>query len=337
MKPGSLQKKLLDLILGKYPKRSLAVGALRKLLGVSTDSVYRRLRGETLLSPDEISLLAQTYQISIDLLIHQKEDKLLFSFNAFEQEIVDFDTYMDQLLFTAEQVRKLQKVEIYYTVQELSIFLLPLFPHLFSFRLYVYGLTYWKFDYLQDTHFQPDLVPDSVFQKALKVNAIYNAVTSHELWDLSLIDNTLNQIEYLATTDRFKNLEQVKALCEELMQVMDYLRTMATSGNKFALNDGPGKAQAGFDLYYNEFASTNDSLLVSSPDQKLLFTSFGSPDFLSTNNQFFCNHLESWFKTIISRSTSISTHSERKRDWFFRHLEKKIRSTREKIEVSYDY
>lgn len=337
MNPGSLQKKLLDLIQERYPKRAIAVDALGKLLQLSADSVYRRLRGESLLSPDEISLLAQEYQISIDQLIHQQEKQLLFSFNAFEQPIESFDTYIDQLLFTAQQIQMLPEVEIYYTVQELSTFLLPLFPRLFSFRMYVYGLSYWKFDYLQDTHFQVDLVPATVIEKALKVNEIYNDITSHELWDLSIIDNTLNQIEYLATTDRFKNLGQVIALCEDLMAVMDYLNAMAQTGRKFALHADPAKARAGFDLYYNEFASTNDSLLVSSPEKKLLFTTFGSPDFLSTRNQGFCNHLESWFKTIISRSTSISTHSERKRGWFFRHLEKKIQTTRERIEVSYDY
>lgn len=167
--------------------------------------------------------------------------------------------------------------------------------------------------------------------KGKEIVRAYNSINSHELWDLSLIDNTLNQIEYLATIDRFKHIDQVRTLCQDLLEVMDYLRNMARFGKKFDRGAEPSSEAATFDLYYNEFASTNDSLLFSSPDKKILFTSFGSPDFLRTDNQRFCNHLHKWFKTIIARSTSISAHSERKRDWFFKHLEKKIHTTREKI------
>lgn len=337
MTPTDLQQQLINLILEGFAKRSQAVTELSKLLDVSVDSVYRRLRGDTILNPEEISLLARKFEISLDNLIFQREQHLLFSFNAFERQILDFGTYIDQLFQTAQGISRLPEVEMYFAVQDLPIFMLPVFPRLFSFRLYVYGQSYWKFDQLKDSNFHFDLLPEPVMEKAIEVNQIYNSVTSHELWNLGLIDNMLNQIEYLATVDRFENLEQIKILCQDLMDVVTYLKMMAKSGHKFYYHDGPEAKQATFDLYYNEFAGTNDSILISSPDQKVLFTSFGSPDFLSTRNQRFCEHLENWFKTIIARSTSISTHSERKRDWVFRHLEKKIRMTQEKIEVLYDY
>ncbi len=203
--------------------------------------------------------------------------------------------------------------------------------------MFIYGLTYWKFSHLQDKHFRVDLVPDAVVEKGRQVVRHYNSIDSHELWDLSIIDNTLNQIEYLATIDRFESLDQIRRLCQDLLEVIDYLRAMAQKGRKFSLEDPDRKEGAVFDLYYNEFASSNDSLLISSRKERMLFTSFGSPDFLSTQNQRFCLHLEDWFKLIIARSTSISMHSERKRDWFFRHLEKKVNTTMEKIELQYDY
>lgn len=119
--------------------------------------------------------------------------------------------------------------------------------------------------------------------------------------------------------------------------MMSYLKSMAKTGKKFPLNEPHKKGAADFGLFYNEFVSTNDSLLIAALEEKFLFTSFGSPDFLSTRNRRFCQHLEQWFQTITSRSTSISTYSERKREWFFRQLEKKVTNTREKIEVLYDY
>ena len=337
MSTSSLQQQLTELILRQFPKKAEAVTFLSHCLSLSVDGVYRRLRGDTVYSPDEISILAQKFNISIDNIINANEQNLIFSFNAFEQPVSDFGTYIDQLLYTAKEIQQLKQVELYYAVQELSIFFLASFPRVFAFRMYVYGLTYWKFEYLQDKKFDFALVPESVIEKGKEIVTAYNSINSHELWDLSLIDNTLNQIEYLATIDRFENIDQIRVLCQDLLEVMKYLQSMAKHGKKFPRNGSPKEEDAVFDLYYNEFASTNDSLLFSSPDHKLLFTSFGSPDFLSTQNQRFCNHLESWFKIIIARSTSISAHSERKRDWFFRHLEKKINTTREKIELLYDY
>ncbi len=337
MSSSMLQQIIIDQILGHFDKKAEAVVFLSQLLGLSQDGVYRRLRGETLLTPDEMYTLSKEFKISIDNIINQDEQNLIFSFNAFEQPVTNFGTYMDQLLLTAKGILQLPEVELYYTAQELSIIFLPSFPRLFAFRMYVYGLTYWKFEHLQDQKFDFDLVPASVLEKGKEVVRAYNSINSHELWDLSLIDNTLNQIEYLATIDRFRNMEQIKILCLDLIAVIEHLKNMARHGKKFMRDAQPSEEGAVFDLYYNEFASTNDSLLFSSPEKKFLFTSFGSPDFLRTDNQRFCQHLEDWFKTIIARSTSISMHSERKRDWFFRHLEKKINTTREKIEILYDY
>lgn len=334
---SSLQDIFMDRILDHFPKKAVAVDYLSQFLSLSPDGVYRRLRGETLLTPDEVFALAKEFNISIDNIINTDEQNLIFSFNAFNQPVTDFSIYIDQLLFTADQILPLPEVELYYAAQELSILFLPSFPRVFAFRMYVYGLTYWKIEHLQDTQFDFSLVPASVFEKGQEIVKKYNSINSHELWDLSLIDNTLNQIEYLATIDRFKNIEQVRILCQDFIEIMEHLKKMAKHGRKFLRGEEPTEESAVFDLYYNEFASTNDSLLFSSPLKKLLFTSFGSPDFLSTDNQRFCKHLEEWFKTIIARSTSISTHSERKRDWFFRQLEKKIHTTRKKIEILYDY
>ncbi len=332
-----LQQGLLNIVLNKFDKKSEAVSFLTSLLDISADGVYRRLRGDTILSPEEITILALEFKISVDNLINNNDENLIFSFNAFDQPVTGFEVYIDQLLYTAKEIQKIENVELYYAVQELSIFFLASFPRIFAFRMFIYGLTYWKFDELQDKNFNPDLVPEQVIEKAKEVVNIYNSIPSHELWDLSLIDNTLNQIEYLATIDRFESIDQIRVLCDDLLEVIAYLRSMAKQGKKHPLDGNPNTNPAAFDLYYNEFASTNDSLLISSPELKILFTSFGSPDFLRTQNQKFCKHLEDWFKTIISRSTSISSHSERKRDWFFKHLDKKIRNTLEKIEILYDY
>jgi transcriptional regulator with XRE-family HTH domain len=130
---SSLQNVLVDQILNHFPKKAAAVDFLGQFLGLSPDGVYRRLRGETLLTPDEVFALAKEFGISIDNIIHNDEQNLLFSFNAFKQPVTDFNIYIDQLLLAADQILQLPEVELYYTAQELSIIFLTFFSPGFCF------------------------------------------------------------------------------------------------------------------------------------------------------------------------------------------------------------
>ena len=65
----TLQEQLFDIILNRFPRRVDAVEALCHLLHLAKDPIYRRLRGDTPLLPQELALLAQHFGISLDALI----------------------------------------------------------------------------------------------------------------------------------------------------------------------------------------------------------------------------------------------------------------------------
>jgi len=50
------------------PKNMSLVDEIAEILGLSNDSAYRRLRGETALSLDETMLLCKKFRISLDML-----------------------------------------------------------------------------------------------------------------------------------------------------------------------------------------------------------------------------------------------------------------------------
>lgn len=91
--PG-LQDQLFERILERYPRKSDAVEALCELLNTTKDPVYRRLRGDTLLVPEELTLLARHYHISLDGLIFNRDDNVVCSFNAFSHQVKNFEDYL---------------------------------------------------------------------------------------------------------------------------------------------------------------------------------------------------------------------------------------------------
>ena len=60
-----LQETILDNILKRFPKKSAAVKELADLLDTGQNAVYRRIRGESILTPREIALLARHYNICL--------------------------------------------------------------------------------------------------------------------------------------------------------------------------------------------------------------------------------------------------------------------------------
>lgn len=87
----------MEKVLGRFSRRGDAVDALTNLLSHSKDGIYRRLRGDTLLTPDEVLAIAQHFGISLDSLATEGSDKVIFSYNLFARKITSFRQYLEQV------------------------------------------------------------------------------------------------------------------------------------------------------------------------------------------------------------------------------------------------
>lgn len=64
---NNFQRSFFKELESQFAKRGEMVSALSEALNVGKDGVYRRLRGDTTLSADELIVLAQKYNISLDV------------------------------------------------------------------------------------------------------------------------------------------------------------------------------------------------------------------------------------------------------------------------------
>ena len=69
MTTGELQQNLFKLIKSKVAEDIPLAEEIAALLNISTDSVYRRIRGEKTLSIDELQTLCVHYKVSLDQLM----------------------------------------------------------------------------------------------------------------------------------------------------------------------------------------------------------------------------------------------------------------------------
>jgi hypothetical protein len=78
---------------------------------------------------------------------------------------------------------------------------------------------------------------------------------------------------------------------------------------------------------------TNNNIFVKSPHYKAVFSTFASPNFLRSTDPRMFEFMSDWFLKVKKRSNSISEQAERDRNAFYHGIERRIASTRRRIET----
>jgi hypothetical protein len=333
MQEFKLQLYIFDEILSRYPRRADAVETVAKLLQLGIDAVYRRMRGDSTLSSDEITLLAKTFNISLDKFIFEKSDSVVFTFNPFSHKVRSFEDYLKGIGDDLEMLIRLPEIEIKDAWTEIPFFYYIYFPELFCFKFYVWGRTIWNFDYLQSRKFTLDIIPIPVIQQAQKILERYRQIPSTQLWSLSIVDNTLTQIEYHVNSGSFEHPEDALLLCHKVLQLAEHMERMAIFGKKIKVGATVEMGGADLELYHNEMLSTNNTIFVQSKVGRAVYTTISNPNFLKTSDDQMCNYTDEWFKNVINKSRIMSNSGESGRRFFFDRLKKRIEVVRKRVTV----
>ncbi len=331
-----MQKKIIEAILAQFSKKSEVIESISILLGVGKDGVYRRMRGDSHFTPDEISILAKKFNISIDSLIWGDAKSVNFSFNDFSRHIVTYEDYMTEIYLDTVKMSKLPNVKVQYASSEIPFFYYCLFPELISFKLYNFGYTIWEMEYSKKYKFSFDLIPAKVLEIANEVSRTYNTLPGLELWNINILDNTLAQIEYHHSIGSFANETDALTLCDIISQWADHMKLMAEHGHKLSPKLGAKFPGATFELYHNEMVHTNNTILVTTPGINMVFSTFANPNFLKTSDERMCNYIKDWFEKVLEKSIKISTHNSKNRESFFNKLQHKVAVVKARIQLKTD-
>lgn len=329
MKTPSLQEHLFGVLLERYPSRTELVDDLCKILSLGKDAIYRRLRAESILTPDQMALLARHYRLSLDSLIFRETNTVLFTFNAFDKEVKSFDDYFQGILDHLKKLLAIPDVRIWYASLEIPIFYYCFYPELIAFKLYVWGRAIWDIPFTRQTPFRPDLIPPSALERAGELLQLYLQIPSLQMWSLNIFDNTLNQIAYHWTSGQIRDREDALMLLDRLEQLTQHMGEMAAAGAKMAL--GSSRHHASLELFHNEMIYTNNTILVESPWFNGVFSAFGNPNFLFSNDARIVAYTRHWFEGVLSRSQPLTLGSEKHRNWFFGQLREKVQIARKRM------
>lgn len=306
------------------PGASLAE-KMGEILHLSNDSVYRRLRGETLLTIDELGELSRHFNFSLDGLLNRAGGSVSFRPDTSFNTKISLDQYFDGAIRQMKFFNGFEEKEIYYLCKDIPLF------HFFQFReLALFKIHFWmksimnegpacdkKFSVFTSSY-------NALLKKAEATLQEYNQLPATEVWSLESINSTIRQIEYYRETGEFASEQDARAVIQSLSGLLDHLQDQLNQGTRYFPGQTATAEKTPFSFYVNELIIGNNTIQARLNGRLHTFINHGVLHYLHTSDQPFGEYTLSSIQNLIQRSTLISITGEKERNKFFNTLRKTL-------------
>jgi len=322
---SSIQSQFLSKIDDLIPPGSSMVVELSDLLEISTDSAYRRMRGETLLSIDEIIRLCDHFRISFDAFSRKESGLVTFRYSNIEPKSESFIQYLQSLKDDLTLISKSKDSQIIYACEDIPVFHHYGFDQIADFKMYYWMRSIMNVPELDNSFFDPSVLPSELRALSKDIIRLYSTIPSIEIWSETTIQSTLKQIEFYYESGMFKNREDALAVCDSLRTEISAIQKMAENSRKFTGEQAAETtATKNYELYFSDIELTNNCVLVKMEKARAVYLGHFSFYTMATMNETYCDKTEHWLNSIIKKSTLISGVSEKQRYQFFRKAYKML-------------
>lgn len=317
-------KKLKEMV---PPTVSLA-DELADMLDVSTDSAYRRLRGETAISLDEAYKICSKYSISIDSVFSSKGDTVTFNYTHLTEDRDQFFKYLSGIYETMKKIKSFPNKKMIYAAEEVPMFHSLSFDRHAAFKYFYWLRSVMNVKDYQGEKFDMSIIPADLMDLGKKIHTLYMNIPSVEIWTEDTILTPCKQVEYYLESGAFRNKEDAVEIVMQTKKIAEWLQKSAELENKDFVNKSPESA---FSLYASELVIGTNCIHINTGDYNFSYISFNTMNSLTTGNQVFCTEIEHWMRNLQQKSTLISGTAEKQRYRFFNQMHKAIDASIERI------
>ena len=325
MEPLTIQQQVFNNLKNALPPHLSMVDELSGLLGISPDSVYRRLRGEKPLTLQELKTICEKYHISLDQMLHLKTDAVVFQAPNLSAKNLSINDFLTGFINQLKHFNSFEQKQILYSCKDLPPWYSYFYPEIAAFKTFVWLKTLMNHpDYLNKKFSLKDYSFPDCFQLGQETIKMYNRIPSSELWNIETITSTLLQIEYYRDAGIFDNIQDMYRVIDTFLLSLDHIQLQAEKGYKFMPGENPVTSGVPFKLFINEVLLGDNHVLVELNGTRISFIPFNFLNIMNTRDSRINEIAFANFYTLISRSTLISGSGEKERNRFFSRLREKI-------------
>jgi len=333
MSTAELQQQLFATIKSKIPDHLSMPDEIAKMLEVSVDSVYRRMRGEKVITLDELHMLCSNYKISLDQMMNIQTGAFLFQGNLIDSKNLRFDAYLTGNMHNMAYFRSFKQTDFYYLCKDIPIFYHCHSRELAAFKYFFWLGTLFFFPDFRNKKVNFDEYPDNLFEIGKKTLDLYYNMDSYEIWTLESLNSTLRQVEYYVESKMFNDNRDALKVYEALQVCMEHIENQADLGYSYRYDDPEKKPMGKFHLYFNEIVLLDNSMMIIMDGNKMGLVPHTAANYMMTRDMAFCENYYRYIQNLMKRSMLMSEIGEKERARFFRLMRDKINGRKNALKL----
>jgi len=325
MEAIEMQQQFFNLLKDSLPSHVSMADELALKMGLSHDSIYRRIRGEKPLSMSELKQLCQQYNISLDQVLGLQTSTVVFNAPDINLENLPFRDYLQSMLAQLRYFNSFKERSMRYLCKDMTFFHFFHFPEIAAFKTF-----FWVKTIQNDSAYSKSLFSlekhgfADCFAIGQQVVREYNLMPSIELWNIESVNSTISQIEYYRDAGIFENRKDMLQVIASLEATFDHLQMQSEIGLKFMPGDPETIYKASIQLYINEVILGSNTILFERDNVKESFVTYTVLNYMSTRDPRFCKKAFASFDNLLSRSTLVSVSGEKERNKLFQRIRERI-------------
>jgi hypothetical protein len=332
MSTSQIQAEIFQHIKSKLLSQVSMVDGVAAVLEVSTDSAYRRIRGEKPLSLEETHKLCNYYKLSLDNLLHLQPNAFLFTGEFVQPNAFRFGDWLSNVVNQVKYMNSFKERQMFYLAKDIPLFHHFHFREIAAFKYYFWMKSILNVSEFSNKKFKIDDYPDEYFALGKKALDYYNQINSVEIWNIETLNSTIRQVEYYHESNFFHDAREIYKVYEALEKLTYRLEELATEGQK-PETSGNGNPAGAYQMYFNEIVILENAQLAVLNGTKTAFLVHNVLNVMMTRDVHFCDNMHQNIQNLIKKSTLISTVSERERTRFFKYLRQKIAGRKQNLKM----
>ncbi|MEJ0104289.1 MAG: hypothetical protein WDO19_17755 [Bacteroidota bacterium] len=313
------------------PQHVSLVDSVSEVLHISSDSAYRRIRGETFLVLEEARQLCAHFHLSLDQMLNVKSNSTLFQTSYINGSHYTFENYLNDLLQQLKYIEGFIKKEIVFLTKDLHIFANMLSQPFFAFRHFFWNKSIISSPEYATRAFSLDCLTPEINALAEEMAKTYNRIPSTEIWNIEAVNSIILQVEYYKEAGVFSSAADIKIIYDSVEETLYHLKEQAELGIKFYPGENPSARKQNLRLFYNRVILGDNTILVTTDHTRTVYLNYNVLNYMITRDERFCANTFNEMENLVRRSTMISETGEKQRNAFFNILVSKIQERKRHI------
>lgn len=312
-----IQEKFLAELANKLGSKRKVAKAIMDTLEISQDSCYRRTRGETQFSIEEMMKLCLGYHISFDTLISApNKNQIFFTKRDLTEFDYSFSKYLSDILEEFQKIGALTDVKLTIASQDLPLFKLFNFPQLTRFKFHFWSQhVVHKKDKIGEK-FKFENLSNEVWNLANNIHVAYARIPSDEILNPDTLRGLVREISSHYKNNGFDEKLTVIKLLNSVRKLTDHMEAECDDEQKKIIGHAPLEKD-NYRCYLNRAYIPDNTALIQTKEYTSVFHTHNVMNFLNTNNSKYIDDTKLTITGFKRNSDLISGKNEGLRKDFF--------------------